>query len=88
MEKIPFTSPETGEEIELYVIEQTVLGGEEYLLAADQDAEEAEAYILRRTFDDAENEAGYEFVSDDAELEALMKVFGELVEDTDFRIQE
>lgn len=83
MEKITFTSPEDGEELQLFVLEQTVVSGREYLLASEEDSEEAEAYILRRVTDASDDTSGYEFVEDEEELRSIGKVFAELLEDTD-----
>lgn len=87
MEKIAFTSPESGESIELFVLEQTVVSGREYLLATEEDTEEAEAFILRKLPEaSAEDTAGYEFVEDQEELQSIGKVFAELLTDTDLII--
>ena len=83
MEKITFTAPETGETLSFYVLEQTVVSGKEYIRAAESEEEEAEAYILRKISDVSAEEAGYEFVEEEEELESIGKVFAELVEDTD-----
>ena len=45
-EKIIFTT-EDGEEIAFYVVEETTLAGENYLLVADSEEEEANALILK-----------------------------------------
>lgn len=82
MEKIQITA-EDGEIIELFVIEQTKLKGVNYLLVAETEDEEAEAYILKDTSSDKDADAMYEFVDDDNELEALAKVFSELIEDAE-----
>lgn len=84
MEKIAFTAPDTGETLEFFVLEQTTVSGRDYLLAAEEMSEEAEAYILRKTEDVSESMAGYEFVTDENELQSIGKVFSELMEDTDF----
>ncbi len=83
MEKITFTAPETGETLSFYVLEQTVVSGREYILASESEADEAEAYILRKTSDVSTEEAGYAFVEDEEELASIGKVFAELIEDTD-----
>ena len=80
MEKIKITA-EDGEIIELFVIEQTRLEGINYLLVTETEDEEAEAYILKDTSDAASEEAVYEFVEEDSELEAVGKVFSELMDD-------
>ena len=45
--------------------------------------EEADAYILKDVSDPESEEAIYEFVEDDRELEALADIFAELLEDVD-----
>ena len=45
MEKITFT-PEEGGDIEFYIMEQTMIGGVNYLLVTDSDGEDGEALIL------------------------------------------
>ncbi|MCD8325864.1 MAG: DUF1292 domain-containing protein [Lachnospiraceae bacterium] len=79
MEKITLTSRE-GEPIELYVLEQTRLGGVNYLLTTDEESEDGEAYILKEVSRDGED-ISYEFVEDDAELEAMGTIFASLLED-------
>lgn len=83
MEKIVITG-EDGEQIELYVLEETKIEGKTYLLVAETEDDEAEAYILRDDSSENDTEAMYEFVDDENELDALAKVFSELIdEDTD-----
>jgi len=79
MEKIVFVSDE--EEIELYIIEQTRVQGADYLLVTDSDEEDSECYILKDTSNADEEDGDYIFVEDEKELDALMKVFAELLED-------
>ncbi|SDZ78422.1 Protein of unknown function [Pseudobutyrivibrio sp. ACV-2] len=83
MDKIIFTGDD-GENIEFFVIEETVVSGNKYLLVCDnEDEEEAEATILKEINADGE-EAVYEFVEDDVEFAAVAKLFDELVgEDAD-----
>ena len=83
MDKIIFTGDD-GENIEFFVIEETVVSGNKYLLVCDnEDEEEAEATILKEINADGE-EAVYEFVEDDVEFAAVAKLFNELVgEDAD-----
>jgi hypothetical protein len=83
MEKIVITG-EDGEQIELYVLEETKIEGKTYLLVTESEDDEAEAYILRDDSSDNDTDAMYEFVDDENELDALAKVFSELIdEDTD-----
>ncbi len=83
-EKIVFTTDD-GEEILLYVIEQTRISGVNYLLVSESEDEEAECVILRDTSTDADAEASYEIVEDDDTLTAVAGVFRELLEDTDLK---
>ena len=83
-EKIVFTTDD-GEEILLYVIEQTRISGVNYLLVSESEDEEAECVILRDTSIDADAEASYEIVEDDDTLAAVAGVFRELLEDTDLK---
>ena len=81
MESLEFID-ENGEKTQFYVIEETRINGINYLLVSESaDDEEAEAYILKDTSDAASEEAVYEFVEEDSELEAVGKVFSELMDD-------
>ena len=82
MEKIIFTL-EDGETAEFFVLEQTVLGGINYILVTDSEEEEAEALILKDMSKQGEEEALYEIVEDDGELEVVSKIFQEMLEDVE-----
>ncbi len=84
-EEIILTS-EDGEEIRFYVIEETRIGGLNYLLVSDSPTEDGEAYILKDTSGSEDSEALYEIVEDDDELEYLSKIFNELLSDLDTEI--
>lgn len=86
MEKIVLNAPDTGEEIELYVLEQTTVTGSNYLLVAEDENEDGECYILKEVSHDETEELTYEFVEDETLLNALAKIFGELLEDTDIEV--
>ena len=77
---------ENGEKISLYVLEQTMLSGVNYLLVADGQEDEAEAYIMREV-SAGDNQSVYKIVEDDTELEALSKIFSELLDDIEFEIE-
>ena len=84
MEKIKFTDPDTNETIEFYVLEQTTISGANYLLVAEDEEEDSDAYIMKEVSSDTgDTEATYVIVEDDQELEAIAKVFSELIEDVD-----
>ena len=69
--------------MEFYVLEQTVLGGISYILVTESEEEEAEALILKDMSAQGEEEALYEIVEDDSELEAVSKIFQEMLEDVE-----
>jgi uncharacterized protein YrzB (UPF0473 family) len=73
-----------GEEIELYIIEETRIGGMNYILVTDAaEDEDGECYILKDVSKDDEDEAVYEFVENEDELDYMFKIFTELMEDSD-----
>ena len=81
-EEIVFTT-EDGEEVIFSVIEQTRLGGINYLLVSTReniDGEE-EVLILKDLSKDTDTEAVYEIVEDDQELELVAGIFEELIDD-------
>lgn len=80
MEKIIFT-PEGEEAVEFYVLDQTRLGGIDYILVTDSEQGDAEALILRDMSAPEEEEAVYEIVTDDEELNAVAAVFENMLED-------
>ncbi|MBQ4563977.1 MAG: DUF1292 domain-containing protein [Lachnospiraceae bacterium] len=85
-EEIVLTS-EDGEEIRFYVIEETRIGGLNYLLVSDSQEDDGDAYILKDTSGSEDSEALYEIVEDDDELEYLSKIFNELLSDVDMEIE-
>lgn len=80
MEKIKFTL-DTQESVEFYVLEQTKLGGNQYLLVTDTQEGDGEALILKEVSEQGLKESVYETVEDDTELEAVAAVFENLLED-------
>lgn len=85
MEKIIFTF-EDGE-VEFFVLEQTKVNGSSYLLVADSEEDEAECLILKDKSAADDKESVYEIVEDDVELSAVLRVFEELLEDTDIEME-
>ena len=79
MEKIVFT-PEGEAPVQFYVLEQTRLGGVDYILVTDSREGDGEALILRDT-SAPEAEAAYEIVTEDEELNAVAAVFENMLED-------
>lgn len=87
MEKIKFVFEETKEEVEFFVLEQTKISGNSYILVTDSEEDEAECLILKDTSAAEEKESVYEIVEDDVELTAVLKVFEELLEDIDIEME-
>ena len=83
MEKITFIQEETGEETEFFVLEETRLNGTDYILVSDSEKEDAEALILKDLSSDGDQEAVYEIVEDDQELEGVLGIFFLFLEDVD-----
>jgi uncharacterized protein YrzB (UPF0473 family) len=81
-DEIIFTT-EDGEEVTFQVIEQTRLGGIDYLLVStdSDEEEETEALILKDVSKDTDEEAIYDIVDDDRELELVAGIFKELLDD-------
>lgn len=82
-EKITFMSGENQEETEFFVLEQTKLNGVSYILVTDSQEDEAECFILKDTAKEEALESLYEVVEDEEELNAVSRVFEELLEDVE-----
>lgn len=82
MEKIVF-SPDGQNEVAFFVLEQTRLGGFNYILVTEEEDGDGEALILKDLSEESSAEAVYEIVEDDAELNAVATVFENLLEDID-----
>ncbi len=84
--KIEFCPVGEEETVGFFVVEETRIGGVSYLLVTETEDDEADAYILKDLSKDGEEEARYVFVEDDDELEAVSKIFAELLEDVDIEL--
>ncbi len=82
LEKITFC-PEGEEPVEFYVLEQTRIGGHNYILVTDVEEGDGDALILKDMSQDGEEESIYNVVSDDEELEAVSGVFADMLEGID-----
>ena len=88
---------EAGEEVELVVIDETQFNGTSYILVAealpeetDEEAETDETVdvmILKSVGSDEEGEESFETVEADTELEAVSKIFKELLEQDDIQLE-
>ena len=80
MEKIVFRA-EGEEAVEFYVLEQTRIGGIDYILVTDTEEDDGEALILKDMSQPGEEDALYEIVTEDEELDAVSAVFESMLED-------
>lgn len=80
MEKIKFTL-DTQESVEFYVLEQTRLSGNQYILVTDAEEGDGDAIILKEISLKSADEKIYEIVEEDTELSAVAAVFETLLED-------
>ena len=74
-----------GEEEVFYIQEQTRVNGTNYILVADSEEDEAQAYILKDTSMDGDETAAYVMVEDEVEFDAIADVFRRMMEDVDIR---
>ena len=82
MEKITFHAGENTQE-EFYVLEQTRIGGIDYILVSDCEEGDGEAMILKDISGDGEEEAVYVIVTDEEELAAVAGVFENMLDDVE-----
>lgn len=80
-EKITFNFDE--ETVDFYVLEQTRIGGVNYILVTDTEEGDGEALILKDLSEDGEEEAKFVIVSDDEELDAVAGVFENMLDDVE-----
>ncbi len=74
-----------GNEIELYVLEQTTLGGKNYLLTADSVDDDGVVMIMKEV-ELEDDMVSYEFVEDEEELKMISSIFNELTDEFEVRL--
>ena len=84
MEKVAFIDPETEQEISFYILEETTIAGNHYLMVTVDEEGDSDAFILKAVGED-DSDATYEMVDDDKELQSIAKVFAELIDDVDLQ---
>ena len=77
---------EDGTEAEFYVVEQTTLGGVNYLFVIDKSDDESFLILRENSGADTDEMAAYDIVEDEKELEAVIRIFYELLEDVDLEV--
>lgn len=83
METVKFHDEEWNEDLEFYVLEQTQINGDTFLLVTEEEEGDSDAFILKQV-NGQDEELVYEMVEDENVLEGLAKIFAELLEDVDF----
>jgi len=83
MEKIKFIPEGETQEVEFFILEQTKLAGDTYILVTDEEEGDAECWILKEIPGDRKGENIYETVTDDSVLQAVTALFSQLLEDVD-----
>lgn len=83
LEKIMF-HPDGEESVEFYVLEQTRIGGVNYILVTDMEEGDGDALIMKDVSGDGEEEGVFTIVSDDEELAAVAGMFENMLEDVEF----
>ena len=82
MEKITFTPDGAdGEAVDFYVLEQTRIGGVNYILVTEEEEGDGEALILKDLSEDGEAESIYAIVEDEKEVAAIAEVFSDMMDD-------
>ena len=82
MDKIVFET-EDGT-VEFFVLDQTRIGGTDYILVTEEEEGDSDALILKDTSKDGDEEALYEIVEDERELSAVAEVFAKMDDDIAF----
>ncbi len=77
---------EDGDELILYVVEETKIAGVNYLLAAESEEGDSDVYLLKDTSAAGDAEASYEIVEDENEQSYLIKIFSELLDEVDIEM--
>ena len=83
MEKITFIPDAQEEAVEFYVLEETRIGGINYILVTDSEEGDAECLILKDLSEAEDAEAIYAIVEDENELDSVFGVFEQMLEDVD-----
>lgn len=83
-EKLIFTFED--EEVEFYILEQTKVNGVSYILVTDSEEDDGECLIMKDLSEAEDTESVYEIVEDEVELEALLRIFEELLEDVEIEM--
>lgn len=81
METVQFFDEKSNTYIDFYVLEQTRISNVDYLLVTVDETGDTDALILKDISQSQDADALYEIVEEEAELNAVAKVFSELIGD-------
>jgi len=87
MEKVKFAFADGNGEDEFFILEETKINGSAYILVAESEDDDAECLILKDVRDEESGESVYEIVENEKELQAVSKVFEELLEDVSIELR-
>jgi len=83
MEKIKFQFDD--EAVDFFVIEETKINGIDYILVTEVEEGDADAFILKDLSDVEDEEAIYEMVEEEEELEYVSNIFSEILDDIEIQ---
>lgn len=83
MEKIKFQFDD--ETVDFFVIEETKINGIDYILVTEEEEGDADAFILKDLSNIEDEEAIYEMVEDEEELEYVSNIFSEILDDIEIQ---
>lgn len=86
MEKVRFAFADGEGEDEFFVLEETRINGNTYILVTDSEEDDAQCLILKEASGKGADESVFEIVEDETELVAVSKVFEELLEDVNIEM--
>ena len=81
MEKITFIPDEQEEAVDFYVLEETRIGGIDYILVTDSEEGDAECLILKDLSSAEDPEGVYVIVDDEDELDSVFGIFQQMMDD-------
>lgn len=76
-----------GTKKEVEVLEQTVIDNTTYLLVCEKDIEDGDCYVLKDVSKLEDNEAIYEEIVDDSELQKVYGVFKNVLKDDNITLE-
>lgn len=83
MEKIKFQLDD--EAVDFFVIEETKINGVNYILVTEEEEGDADAFILKDLSNVEDEEAIYEMVEEEEELEYVSNIFSEILDDIEIQ---